>query len=332
MSDFIDDFLAGLEEDSQKPQRSSSITKLLMSSRDNQGTIVFAPFQDTVTKKFYLAVNNVREFRTTMPNYRNGEDEVWVKILPKEFYGDLTPQQSALYDEVVGLFDQCDSDLEDMANKWSTIRVRNYSLFQGVLINHINIAGAQLKDSLGKPALFIFPSKQPINELAVAIKNKIAGMNNSKEWIPAVFSPTVTGREGVVTISFTKPDAPGYDCNVGFEFNSAYAKVVDPVVGFPEDVVKEFGSILELFLGWQNGDNSLFNEANFKSLKDIFTVEIAKHTPHTYVDGNIENKNGVDPMLNTSAAPEPIPTPNPTSTAAPSATSPDGGTGVNVPF
>lgn len=342
MSDFIDDFLAGLEEDKQQPRQQSGLEKILMSSRDNQGTVVFAPFKDSLTGKFYILVNNCREYKTTISTYRDGNDEVWVKILPKEFYGELNAAQSALYDEVAGLFDQVDSDLGEIANKWSIIRKRSYSIFQGVLTNHLNSAGVQQKERLGKPALLIFPSRQPINELAVAIKNKIAGMGNSKEWIPAVFSPTSTGREGVITISFTKPDSPGYDCSVGFEFNSNYAKIVDPVAGFPEEVTKDFGNILEEFLGWQNGNDSRFNETNFREMKKIFTAELAKlNAGIPKEQPTPENKNGVDPMIDggtgqapqvttpTTAAPQPAP--ETSASPAPDA-SPDGGTGVELPF
>jgi hypothetical protein len=341
MADFIDDFLAGLEEDKQQPRQQDGIEKVLMSSRDNQGTVVFAPFQDTFTKKFYLLVNNVREFKTPLSTYRNGADAVWVKILPKEFYGELTQQQSMLYDEVLGLFDEVNTDMGEVNNKWNIIRTRSYSLFQGVLINHINPSGAQQKERLGKPVLLIFPSRQPINELAAAIKNKIAGMNNSKEWIPAVFSPEAKGREGVITISFTKPDQPGYDCSVGFEFNSTYAKIVDPNVGFSEEVTSKFGNVLEEFLGWQNGDKIRFNETNFRELKKIFTTELAKlHAGIPKEEPAPENKNGVDPMLNgdpvaaAAAMPsDPAPQPAPETSASPAPdASPDGGTGVELPF
>lgn len=305
MSDFIEDFLEGLDKDGQRPRKSSGIEKILMNSRDNQGTVVFAPFLDTNTKKFYVPVNDVRELRTTISRYRDGNDEVWMKILPKEFYGNLTESQSKLYDEVLGLFDQYNADLGDISNKWSKIRRRSYSLFQGVLINHLNSQGAQQRDRIGKPVLLVFPSRQPINELAVAIKNKIAGMNNSKEWIPAVFSPTSSGREGVVTISFTKPDSPGYDCSVGFEFNSSYAKIIDTEKGFPEEVTNEFGDVVSEFLGWQNGESGRFSEANFSELRKILTMEISKlSVDASRTEAPLENKNGIDPMLSNAPAQE----------------------------
>lgn len=325
MSDFIDDFLAGLEEDKQQPSSSNSLMKVLMSARDNQGTVVFAPFQDTYSKKFYLLVPYVKEYKTALPNYKEGADEVWIKILPKEFYGDLTEDQSALYNEVAGLYDQVDEALGDIPNKWNIIRGRSYSLFQGVIMNQLNAQGTKLTDHIGKPALLIFPSRQPINELAAAIKNKIAGMKNSKEWIPAVFAPSDKGRQGVVTITFTKPDAPGYDCNVSFEFNSPYAKIIDPEEGFNEEVVSSFGNILELFLGWQNGKNSRFNEENFNEIKKIFISRLKELEIKNgkKPEEPIENKNGVDPMLGKD--PTPAETSSPTSDV-------DGSTKIPLPF
>jgi hypothetical protein len=324
MGNFVDDFLEGLENDRVKPREfTGGLEKVLMSSRDNQGTIVFAPFMDTFSKKFYLKVPNVKEYRTAIPNYREGNDEVWVKILPKEFYGELNAADSALYDEVVGLFDQVDEMLGDISNKWQMLRVRQYSLFQGVVTNQINSDGAKITDRINKAALLIFPSASPINELAGAIQSKIAGMNNSKEWIPAVFSPTDKGRDGVVTISFTKPDAPGYNCSVGFEFNSSYAKIVDPEAGFPEEVVKEFGDILESFLGWQNGKDGKFNHETFTNLAQILGRRVKELSAGKPADAPVEIKNGVDPMVS-----NPAPTAAPAAEAAPAPGEP----GAKLPF
>lgn len=337
MTDFVDDFLAGLEEDKQKPRSNSGLEKVLMSSRDNQGTVVFAPFQDTYSKKFYLLVPYVKEYKTALPNYNEGADEVWIKILPKEFYGELTEAQSALYDEVTGLYDQVDEALGNIPNKWSIIRGRSYSLFQGVIMNQINAQGTKVTDRIGKAALLIFPSRQPINELAAAIKSKIAGMNNSKEWIPAVFAPTDKGREGVVTITFTKPDAPGYDCNVAFEFNSPYAKIINPEEGFKEDIVSSFGNILESFLGWQNGKDGRFNEQNFTELKEIFISRLKELEIKNgkKPEQPIENKNGVDPMLNNTPA-QPAAPAAPASPAQPTGgdagADADGSTKIPLPF
>lgn len=333
MTDFIDDFLKGLEEDKSKPrERENFLQKVLMSSRDSQGTIVFAPFMDTKIKKFYVPVNGVREYRTTLSKFHEGNDEVWVKILQKELYGELTEAQSKLYDEVVGLFDQVDEEMGDTPNKWETLRVRSYSLFQGVVINHLDPKGAKKQDLINKPALLVFPSKQPINELAEAIKNKMAAMNNSKEWIPAVFSPNATGRDGVLTISFTKPDKPGYDCSVGFEFNSTYAKIIDPAVGFPEEVVNEFGDMIFSFLGWQNGPNGRFSEENFKELKAHLESALkVSQAGAPKVEEVPENKNGIDPMLATPVASSVAPEAAPAPTEAP-ASKADDDTEVDLPF
>lgn len=337
MTDFIDEFLEGLEKDKTQPraERENFLQRLLMSSRDSQGTIIFAPFMDTKTKKFYVPVNGVREYRTTLSKFHNGEDEVWIKILQKEFYEDLTEEQSKLYDEVAGLFDQLSEELADSPNSWNVIRYRNYSLFQGVVINQIDTKGNKKAEMVGKPVLLVFPSKQPINELAEAIKNKIAGMGGSKEWIPAIFAPEAKGRDGVLTISFIKPDKPGYDCSVGFEFNSSYAKIIDPSVGFPEEVVKEFGDMVFSFIGWQNGPNGRFNEENFKEIKLHLEQALKSKSTSAPAHTEVENKNGVDPMLTAAptAAPAPTPAPEPTAEAPVSdAPKADSDTKVDLPF
>lgn len=301
---FIDDFLSGLENDKQQPKSSGvRIQKLLMSARDNQGTLVFAPFMSQDTKKFYEVLVGVREFNNHCSLYREGKDSVWLRILPKSAYGELTTEESALYDEVSGLFDQLDAEMGDgYNNKYQSLRYRTYSLFSGILINHVNTAKIQQKDNIGKACLFIFPSRNPVNELASSMQAKINAAG-SKEWIPLIFSPTDKGREGVLTINFSHPEGKiGYDTQVSLEFNTTFQKYVDKDAGFPEEQVKLLGHPIDSFLGWQTGDGKVFNTRLFTEMKQILTVWIKSVAREKEVGSapatEVPNNNGVDPMLN----------------------------------
>jgi len=302
MSDFIDDFLSGLEEDKQKPRtKGDRIQKVLMSSQANQGTVVFAPWINKDDNKFYKVLTGVREYKTTLSLYREGKDAVWVRILPKDFYGELTAAQEELYAEVTGLFDQLDSDLGDTASKGQKLRYRSYSLFDGVLINHVNLKREAINDNVGKAVLLMFPSRGPVNELATAIQAKINSTKGSREWIPAIFSKDDKGREGVMSINFEHPEGViGYKTQVSFEFNTSYSKYVDPVEGFPEEVTKLLGDPIGSFLGWERGDEGNFSAKLFNELKQVLTVAIKTNgkVPAESTEAAPENKNGKDPMLN----------------------------------
>jgi hypothetical protein len=335
MGNFIDDFLSGLENDKQKPRESGNrIQKILMSVKDNQGTVVFAPFMNKDDHKFYKVMTGVREFNAPCSLYRNGEDSVWMRILPKDMYGELNAAQSQFYDEVAGLFDQLDADLGDWNDKYTKLRYRTYSLFHGVLINHVNSQKTKLTDNINKAVLLIFPSRGPVNELATAIQSKINATNGSKEWIPAIFSNTDKGREGCMSINFEHPEGViGYKTQVSFEFNSSFSKMVDPEAGFPEEVVSLMGDPIGNFISWENGENGYFNDKLFIELKEILSVELKTANKAPKVDEPLENKNGVDPMLSSGAltaqpAAESAPAPQPE--AAPEAAAGDGE--IKLPF
>lgn len=334
MSDFIDDFLSGLEEDKQKPRvKGDRIQKVLMSSLVNQGTVVFAPWINHDDNKFYKVMTGVREYKTNLSLYRDGKDSVWVRILPKEFYGDLTDAQLELYSEVTGLFDQLDSDMGETASKSQKLRYRSYSLFDGVLINHVNTKKEQLDENIGKAVLLMFPSRGPVNELATAIQAKINSTKGSREWIPAIFSKDDKGREGCMSINFEHPEGViGYKTQVTFEFNTSYSKYVDPVEGFPEEVTNLLGDPIGSFLGWENGEEGYFSTKLFNEMKQILTVAIKTNgkVPAEATEPAPENRNGVDPMVDAKPADEAPQSAAPAPAEAPADATADGE--IKLPF
>jgi hypothetical protein len=300
MTDFIDDFLAGLENDKPKPRTDfSRLNKILMSAGPNQGTIMFAPFMDPKSSKFYRIVPGVREMKTTVTKFHDGNDDVWVKILPEDAYGTLSEEDHNLYSEVAGMFDQYAEYYNNTdPAPWNYVRYRSYSIFQGIVLNHADKNGAVIEDNVGHPALIMFPTKTPITELANAISAKIANLKN-KEWLTKVFSTTDSGREGALSIKFTKSDNIGYDTSVSFEFNSTFSVVIDPNFSISQEIKDLFGDFISSFIGWENSENGLFDRGLFSELKQVLTIELKKieagSTPTT--DEQPENKNGNDPML-----------------------------------
>lgn len=323
MADFIEDFLAGLENDAPKPRTfEDRITKMIMSSSDYQGSIMFAPFMNE-HGKFYSSYEGVREFSMTTSLLQEGKTQVWVKVLPKNAYGELSAEDSNLYDEVAGLYDQVMDGYESLDPKirYSMMRYRNYSIFQGVLLKHTNRDQQPITDNIGNPCLFIYPSLQPISAMSNAIKVKINSMGN-KSWVTAIFAPTRENRQGAMIINFTKPDKPGYDCQVSFEFNSAFSQIIDPNNPLPEKAEQLCKNTVSDWIGWQNGENGLFNSTLFKELKATLTAELKKQSAGAPAPAApVANQNGADPMLGAApvapVAPAPVQSPAPATTVAP---------------
>lgn len=269
----LDDFISGINNDRVQPKNSKDrLNRVLMNVRDNQGTLTFIPCPSKGSRTtFYTKLNRVYEYYGDTSLIDNGE--AWYRILPLDAYGDLTEDQKALYQEVKGYLDYL-NDNEEVS--YDEFRVRNYSLFYGVGLALKNTEGKKNEDIIDAPCLFVYPSANPINQLCDAINNKIDVMNGRKEWIPMVLSTQNSGRKGVVQVKFVKAEGAGYDCTVGFEFNSELNTVIDPAYEISDEMLSKFDDVMPCFLGWiyDNQNKKYFNEVAFKELRDQLKLRI----------------------------------------------------------
>jgi len=284
MSEFnVDDFLAGLERDKPQTRGSDRIEKILMNVRDNQGTVVFVPFMNKLNHNFYYKVDRVMEWKGATSKLDSGE--AWYKILEKSLYGELSEEDSKLYDQAVSLFDFLyKSDQFD----FNALRIRNYTLIYGVLVSHTTTEGDEIKDNEGKPCLFIFTSHDPINALTAAISSKCLALKGNKSWITHILSPKNTGRKGVMSITFSKSANVGYNCNVAFEMNSEFSQIVDPEYVFEEEITKHFENPVRDLVGWAGDHENVFSSEVFKELIIDMKHAIKQLKSENIADGNVK--------------------------------------------
>jgi len=293
----VDDFLASIEEMKTPPREGFSgprLNKILMHTKDNQGTVLIAPIFSKKIKNFFITISGVKEWNGSTTKLQGGIS--WYKILPIEYYGDLNPQEIELYDEVSGLWTELSKTGKFNYDK---IRSRNYTLMTGFIKSHIDTAGKKINEHENVPALLIFPSLSPIDAMSSAIIQKTTAQKGSKEWIPYIITPKIEGREGVIMLTFVKGPT-SYQSTMGFEFNSKLNIVMDPNWTLGDDVLKLFDDPIKEFLGWQGGSGRYFNEEVFKELRDDMRITLKKlDSPTSEVpDIKLENKNGgVDPMI-----------------------------------
>jgi hypothetical protein len=325
MPDFIEDFLNNLEEDKSKFSEGfgDRIKKLYFSFEDNHGILIFAPFIDKLAHRPYILLQGVKEYKAPCSKYKGGDEATWMRILPKQAYGQLTDEQSKLYDEVVSLWDQVNNEIGESDDAFTQIRVKTYSLFQGIILKQNASNGKAIEDNINKAALLIYPGKSVVNALSSAIESKIATMG-TKEWITAIFSPDANNRDGVISITFNKKTGGGfgYEATVGFEMNSNWTKVIDPTK-FEQAEIEKLGGVVPTFLGWQSADDEHpFDSKVFEELSGVLKLKlksIDNPTPAPNAEPAPKNMNGVDPMVGKVETP----------TEAPTTTAPGG---VKYPF
>lgn len=293
----IDSFIAGINQDKVQPKSSKDrLNRVLMNTRDNQGTLTFVPLFSKGAKNFYTKIQRVFEFYGDTSTIENGEG--WFRVLPIEFYGDLTQEQLELYSEVKSYLEQIN---DDELLSYDQFRVRNYSLFYGMCLKLKNTEDKENTDIKDCPCLFVYPSPNPISQLCDAINAKVDLLKGSKTWLTRVLSMENTGRKGVVQVKFIKSDGPGYDCTVNFEMNNTDEGIIaiDPDYEISDETMKLFNDVIPSFLGWNyDRDNKqYFNETVFKELRDQLKIVIktASAEVSTNTESQPENKNDLTP-------------------------------------
>jgi len=302
----LDAFMADLESESKKKSdkpRSAMdrLNRILMNTKDNQGTLQMVPF---ISKKFnsiYAKIEGVREFNG-YTSIIDREDPVWYKILPIEFYGNLTQEQIELYSEVVSLYDS----LYDTGKiDYDEIRSRNYSLFFGVAVKMIRAEdGSEIKDFLDVPSLFIYPSSNVIDNFSAALISKRSAIGADKIglYLQDIISPALKGRKGIIQITYTKANI-GYDANIGFERNGDFNTFIDPNKEFSEEFASKFDDPIATFLGWMydRDNNAYFNESVFVELKKNLLMRLKEVTS----ESESNSANTKSEVLDTAVTPIP---------------------------
>jgi hypothetical protein len=299
----IDAFIANINQDKVvMTSKKDRLNKVLMNSKPNQGTVSLIPIFSKKLNGFYFRLPGVLEYfgDTTVIDNKDG---IWYKILPIEFYGNLSEDEIDLYNEVHGL-------LETLRNydevSYDELRYRNYSIVLGICNNLINTDQKPVDTYNGAPCMFIYPSPAPINNIVDAITDRVA-TTNSKAWITRVISPAEGERKGVLQITFKKKpgDQPGYDSSAKFEMNNSDEGVYVVPADFKvtKEMIDKFDDPIQSFNGWMNDKDKLFNALAFKELRDqlklrLKGLEEGEKAPEK--EPEYENKNNLN-----EAAPKP---------------------------
>jgi hypothetical protein len=302
----IDAFLSQLVEDSKSnyEERQSNYIKLYMNKASgNLGSITLLPILAKQLGSFYKKLYGVKEWYGPSSIVNNDDGYAFYKVLPRECYGELTPEQEKLYADVVDKINEANDTGEFGYDGTQELRFRSYSLFTGIVLSQKDLDKNDVEDNINKAVLAIYPSAAPVQALQGAINAKQSVIKDKlKPWLMNFLNPSLTNRNGVITISFTNKSTgqPGYDSTVGMELNSDYSQVVPPEFEISEEQSNSLSDPIKLFLGWQyDWDNeSYFNETVFKELLESLTVSLnTLKVTQNQTEKVFENKNGnVDPM------------------------------------
>jgi len=317
------------ETKSNKP--SSGLVKLFMHAEANQGVITLLPFSDPTVKGNYVTyldktVGFVRQFK--MKKYKDSKEKDWIRILPKINYGSLSNEESALYDEVCGLFEEVNKAKKMNARE---ISKKSYVLLYGYILNHFNSAQKTVESSKGKMAMIVLPTKDfsdkqysNINEITAKLPNP-----NDYSWTQKYYCNELSGRQHYLRIGFTmNADKKGYTVTVNHMTNNpndiAGMEVPEGLTITQEQINMISNGHIKDFLGWQVRDGKLFNQELYLRIRDYFKSLLAgvnvtstptqAATTVNQADGIIQAspepvvsaEGHVDPVANIPVSPTPV--------------------------
>jgi len=249
---------------------------------DNLGNLSFLPIYSQKYKHIYTKIEGVYEYYTDTSKLKSGEGKY--RILPIEFYGDLSEEEIALYDEVKSLLIEADNQFTKLYpnDHYKYLSVKYYSIFFGILQSLTRLEGKPEKDLVGCPCMFIYPTTNVINAFGDGINTMTDSLNGSRTWMSAVITTNLTNRQGVMNISFNpKPNnAVGYNASVSFVLNSVAGMVVDPNYVIPETYQDfyEGDDIVREFITWEydNENKRPYDPIVFKELKDMLIMKLTE--------------------------------------------------------
>jgi len=296
---FLENILAQLKNDSAS-KSTNRLKKIIMNSPEVVGSTINA-LPILMEGQLYFKLDAVREFRTYSKYFKDGEQDTWIKLLDKNVYGNLTDEEVELWRKTKDALEELIGSIDDFYKA----RFRRYTLMPVFITKFTTAEGADNPDMKGT-AILIFPSHAPIKALNSAITS-MSATSGGNQWMPLVLSPSLKGREGVLSIKFSRStNTKGYDCSINVVMNGQWTKVVDSAVDYSEGL--DFTPIRE-FLAWQASDDKLFSKEVIEELYENATKEL---------EVLASNQSDSEGSTGTEEAKSPETTPEPENSCSPS--------------
>jgi len=291
MSDFKDALDIGayygtLEQNYQSGDSTESkvrLQKLWMNAPPNFGTIQSVLYPSGHDRSYITHIDKVRQVRFNNKDI-NEDGPSWHRILPKEYYTDLSQEDSSLYDEVNSLFSHAaDNELVDFTNFKSEY---SWSFFFAKVVKAYDLKNQENKEIKCVASFLCYPGyKIKKNKIKDGLDNLTKkGYGPVQNWSNHFFNANEKDRMGVVSITHSLPQSGGYDTNFDFIFDGQQGAPGLPVIKLipidflvSEDDKKLFSNSLIAFLGkmYDFDNKRIFNKKVFIAIKHYFLGLIA---------------------------------------------------------
>lgn len=289
-------FLNQLRSAQPQPKSNEPRTQLIettyLNIPANLGRYQIFPINSVVTNNPFEFLYRTKEVSIATGNKnQDGTDRYsWHKLLPLcayDFYDEntnrivssLTQSEADLLQSAHGVFDRMWEVIpEDQRKEYC--RVKNYTVGFAYVINKFGLKDQTKPIKSGFSTLLVCTSKDFANALNKDIDlqqiNHGDPMNpENRKWLGEIYNRKSSGRTG--WLIFTITGAPnGIGFSVSASHTSGLAPSVTDNIVIPEDQLELMKDPIRTFLGWQAGQEKLFNEQLIiKTIEKMNTI-IAK--------------------------------------------------------
>lgn len=251
------------------------LNKVWMVAEENRGTLTGVLLPDPTTGQFFTYFDKDTGRIREVKYYDDDRDNwAWGKIMPKEFYGQLTSEQSAKYDQVVSIVDSLMENETLGDTGYLHVKYKSYALYNLKITSHFNTKNEVVKNgdvaNAGRMSFIVVPTGMLSLRQREAIEKLSSAAGGDVSWLALVQNSELTGRTAAFELSFKNSSTGGfgYDVSAEYRFNGQgpfNAVPTDFVITQEEADLTKDGHI-KSFLGWQAGENSLFNDAVFDGI------------------------------------------------------------------
>lgn len=272
----VEGFLSSLSNSVPKSNKSQKVQgkkleKIYLNFPGNFGRYQIFPFSGQVdqTGPVFTTLANTREIQVPQKMMgENGEEvtrNVWIKIPPKSAYvmkdqtgrmvSSLTAENEALLDQAYTVWEEL-YKVTDAKNNFADPTIRNfirrkdYVLFYGYCLNQWELDGAREPKRQNFGGLFVATTKKIVSVIEEDIKEKtLTDFAGDYNWVSEIYESKPNNRTGalVFTINMVKGQ-PGFQISATHLYGRGSTL---GTVEVPSDLISEFTSPVETFLGWQ---------------------------------------------------------------------------------
>lgn len=296
----VQSFLEQLRSAQPQPrtneQKSPTLEKTYLNLPDNLGRYQIFPMISTVTGMPFEYLYKTKEVNIVTGKNSDGADRYsWHKLLPISAYNfvdntgrlvsSLTKSESDLLQSAYGVFDRMWEVVPENLRK-DICRVKNYTVGNAYVINKFGLKDNTKPLRSGFSTLLVCTSKDFANAINKDIEMQMINHGNDTSWLSEIYNRKLDGRTGWLIFNITNA-ANGIGFSVSASHTSNLAPSATEGIRIPEDQAELMKDPIRTFLGWQAGQDKLFNERLITNIIEEMNKIISKYTSSSaYVNVN----------------------------------------------